>query len=384
MIKSAGPDHGSYYHPYFRRGLPLLYLKWNQKWMLHPCKPGNRPAILHEPNPASAHATKPNITMPLNHIVHGQPPSKSSYAVQGAAPLFMMNSEHPLLPSNTCGATMPSNSVQSAAPSVMMDPNNVPGQPFLHSNAYGSVLPRYVQTTNSPATLATSYHVQGQHLHEVATMLSHRFQEQLSQTAWQLQFDLLNTSVLHGIAPRKSLQEPTATSLLTGHQVYEPQPFDQAMPEAGTELSKSLCAPFEAGNISTASKADHRATISAVDHTMMFKADHHATTTFGADHHATTTFKDDHHATSTTMFKAHNHATASFGADDHATTTFAASNDYATMFEADDHATGLSSRTDTDFANSSISSDDWTPDSLSWLGDTDFEDDLSFGEFFEE
>ena len=380
--------------------------------MLHQYKPGNRPAILDNPNlseiakikplpldgvernftealryvhfpPAPAPATKHNITMPLNHIVHGQPPSKSSYAVQGAAPSFMMHPEHPLLPNNTYGATMPSNSVQSAAPSVMMDPNNVPGQPFLHSNAYGSVLPRYVQTTNSPATLATSYHVQEQHLHEVGTMLSHRFQEQLSQTAWQLQFDLLNTSVLHGIAPRKSLQEPTATSLLTGHQDYEPLPFDQAMPEAGTELSKSLCALFKAGNPSTAFEVDHPATISEADHTMMFKADHHATTTFGADHHATTTFKDDHHATSTTMFKAHNHATAMFGADDHATTTFAA-NDYATMFEADDHATGLSSRTDTDFANSSISSDDWTPDSLSWLGDTDFEDDLSFGEFFEE
>eukprot|EP00956_Cyclotella_meneghiniana_P044442 scaffold318719_cov86-Cyclotella_meneghiniana.AAC.1 len=32
--------------------------------------------------------------MALNHIVHGQPPSVQSHAVQGAAPSFMMHPNH--------------------------------------------------------------------------------------------------------------------------------------------------------------------------------------------------------------------------------------------------------------------------------------------------
>ena len=190
-------------------------------------------AYVHKSS-APTPATNRNATMPLDHIVHGQPPSELSYAVQGAAPSFMMQPKQPLLPTNVFGATTPSNSVQCAASSFVME----------------------------------------QHLQESAMMLSHRIQEQMtSQVVCQLQSHLINTFMIRGAnAPCNQRQDPTAT-LLTGHQDYKTLPVNQAMPEAGTE---------------------------------------------------------------------HDHA------------------------------------------NSSISSDDWTPDSLSWLDDTDFEDDLSFGEFLEE
>lgn len=245
---------------------------------------------------AAPSATAASYVTPPNDIVHGQPPSMSSYAIQGASPSFMMHPTQPLLTCASCGATMPSYAVQHAVPSSMFHRNNVDGQPLLPANMHGSVVSRCAIPTAEPpstaANFAMPYHVQEQPLpssnlhgatmpyyatpmtctpsvavqNMVATMPSNHMQEP-SQTMWETQFHLLNTTMISGVDPRvpshyhphkkpkahyHSHKEPTATLLPAGHQGNdEPCHFNQTMPTTRIEPVKGQLHNVGADNHAT-------------------------------------------------------------------------------------------------------------------------------------
>eukprot|EP00956_Cyclotella_meneghiniana_P016464 scaffold25997_cov68-Cyclotella_meneghiniana.AAC.1 len=92
-IKTEGPDKNSYYHPYFLRGLPVLYQELQRLYnygesLSLPDKPNLSETADSNPLPfdgierdfqealAYVHipsATSSKFTMPLDHLVHEQP-----------------------------------------------------------------------------------------------------------------------------------------------------------------------------------------------------------------------------------------------------------------------------------------------------------------------
>ena len=180
--------------------------------------------------PSRVHQDAASFFTPLNRMVHGQPPSMSSYADKGAVPSFMMHHNQPLS-TNAHVATMTSypplvltpllNAVQGTA-NVMIHPQQ--GQCVLSTNAYGATVPNYFNRMTCTPSEA---------IKDTVAMMPYHMQE---QPLWQTQCHLLNAVMISGVDSRvpshyHTHQEPTAPLLTAGHRVDVTPPFNQTTPK---------------------------------------------------------------------------------------------------------------------------------------------------------
>jgi len=407
------PDKNSYYHPYFLRGLRVLYQSTdcqrhykNGQVLRLPYKPNlselakSNPlpldgvrrslnealAYVHVPPPPPTasnskskspknhvlqkppkstdanEATMPSrvvqdaasFATPLNRMVHGQPPSMSSYADKGAVPSFMMHHNQPQ-PSNAHVATMTSypplvltpllNAVQGTA-NVMIHPQQ--GQCVLSTNAYGATVPNYFNRMTCTPSEA---------IKDTVAMMPYHMQE---QPLWQTQCHLLNAVMISGVDSRvpshyHTHQEPTAPLLTAGHRIDETPPFNQTPPKpVKYEVFQEPTAPLLT--------AGHR-----VDETPPFNQ----TPTkpvkyeiFEYKKSLSVPFKAGNYATG--LSRLGNNDPGDFGDED------------CSMGSLD----GLSTLSDTDLENASIWADDFSLgvlDGQHCLGDTDLDETSNWG-----
>eukprot|EP00956_Cyclotella_meneghiniana_P004270 scaffold5221_cov51-Cyclotella_meneghiniana.AAC.2 len=307
------PDKNSYYHPYFLRGLRVLYQSVdcqchykNGQVLRLPYKPNlsklaeSNPlpldgvrrslnealAYVHVPPPpptasnsrskspknhvlqnplkstdaneammpSRVHQDAASFVTPLNRMVHGQHPSMSSYADKGAVPSFMMHHNQPLS-TNTHVATM------TSYPPLVLPPllNAVQGAAniMMHPQQGQPVL-----STNAYGATVPNYFnhmtcTPSEAIKDTVAMMPHHMQEQL---LWQTQCHLLNAVMISGVDPRVPShhhphQEPTAPLLTASHRVDETPPFNPTPPKLVEyevfECKKSFSTPFKAGNHAT-------------------------------------------------------------------------------------------------------------------------------------